>query len=248
MSSAAILPFFVFLAVGVFEHLATWRVPRSGLGSRWIVNLSLVGTNWVLPHFILPAGVVGAALYSNKAHLGLFTWLNLQNWVGVILGILLLDALTYFLHRLSHDVHVLWRLHAVHHADLDVDATTSFRHHPLEVVVNVCLLASCVAILGIPVMAVVIYQQISILTDIGQHGNVCLPRYANRLLGYFLITPAVHRVHHSREMIESNRNYGSVCVCWDKLFGTYQPFHHAVAKDVHFVLDAFPGARGLGLR
>src|SRR5215470_7644529 len=93
MSWAAIFPFLVFLVVGMFEHFWTWRLPRTGLESRWIVNFSLVGTNWVLPYFILPTGMAGAALYANKAHLGLLTWLNLQKWVQVILGILLLDAL-----------------------------------------------------------------------------------------------------------------------------------------------------------
>jgi sterol desaturase/sphingolipid hydroxylase (fatty acid hydroxylase superfamily) len=195
---------------------------------------------------ILPIGVAGAALYSKRAHLGLLTRLNLQQWVEIILGVLLLDALAYFLHRLSHDVHMLWRLHAVHHADLDVDATTSFRHHPLEVLVSVCLLALCVAALGIPVVAVVIYQQISILTDIAQHGNFRLPQSVNRLLEHFLITPAVHRIHHSREISESNRNYGSVLIWWDKLFGTYQP-HYAADTDLHFGLDEFSDARDVAL-
>jgi sterol desaturase/sphingolipid hydroxylase (fatty acid hydroxylase superfamily) len=245
MSWSATLPFFVFLAVGAFEHLATWRLPRTGLGSRWIVNLSLEGTNWILPYFILPTGVVGVALYANKAHLGLLTWLHLPGWVQVMMGVLLLDAGEYFLHRLSHGVHILWRLHAVHHADLDVDATTSFRHHPLEVLADLCLMGLCVAALGIPAAAVVIYQQVSILSDIAQHGNFRLPLYADSLLRCFLITPNVHRIHHSRELMESNRNYGSVLIWWDKLFGTYQPFHYTVDTDLHFGLDEFADARDL---
>lgn len=242
MSWSATLPFFVFLAVGMFEHLATWRPPRAGLGSRWVVNLSLEATNWILPYFILPAGVAGVALYANKAHLGLLTWLHLPSWIQVIVGVLLFDAVEYLLHRLSHGIHILWRLHAVHHADPDVDATTSFRHHPLEVLFDLCFLGLCAAALGIPAMTVVIYQQISILTDIAQHGNVRLPVSVNRLLGQFLITPTVHRIHHSRELMESNRNYGSVLIWWDKLFGTYQPFHYAVDTDLHFGLDEFADA------
>jgi len=177
--------------------------------------------------------------------MGLLTWLHLPSWIQVILGVVLLDAVEYFLHRLSHGFHLLWRLHAVHHADPDVDATTSFRHHPLEALVHLCLLGLCVVTFGIPALAVVIYQQIFILTDIAQHGNVRLSLSANRLLGYFLITPNVHRIHHSREMMESNRNFGSVLIWWDKLFGTYQPFHYAVDTDLHFGLDEFADAHDL---
>jgi len=106
-------------------------------------------------------------------------------------------------------------------------------------------LGLCVAALGIPAVAVVIYQQISIFTDIAQHGNVRLPLSANRLLEHFLITPNVHRIQHSGELMESNRNYGSVLIWWDKLFGTYQPFHYTVDTHLHFGLDEFADASDL---
>ena len=236
-------PLFAFLSVGTLEYLVTWRTPGTMLGARWIANFTLIAINSTFPYLLLPTGVVGMAAYSEGLGLGVLPRLGLPSWFGLAAGVLFLDLFSYLLHRLSHIVPLLWRVHAVHHADPEVDATTGFRHHPGEIVFTTVSILAAIFLLGIPTSAVVIYISIASFFQIAQHANTAVPSALDRVLRHAVITPDVHRIHHSQDPVEGNRNFGQVLICWDRLFGTYLP--RANDSELLFGLDGFSGRADL---
>ena len=212
-----------FIAVfAVFALLEWWRPFRPPQRGRWgsTLGMSLLGT--LLLRLVFPAAATGVALWAAAAGLGLANLLALPLFVSVPLGILLLDMLIYWQHRLFHRLPCLWRLHRVHHADLAVDVSTGLRFHPLELLLSMLIKALAVLLLGLPAMAVLLFEVWLNACALFNHSNIALPPALEQRLQRWLITPSLHRVHHSRQWSESQHNFGFSLSCWDRWFGSLQ--------------------------
>lgn len=214
--------------LGVFVLMALWEVvaPRRALTlakfARWIANLELVVINTVLLRLLFPAATVGMALFAQAQGWGIFNTFAAPGWLVVILCVLMLDFVIWLQHVMFHAIPLLWRLHRVHHADLDFDVTTGLRFHPLEILLSMLIKFAAIVVLGPPVLAVIAFEVLLNATSMFNHSNVRLPRGLDRVLRWLLVTPDMHRVHHSIEADETNSNFGFNLPWWDRLFGTYR--------------------------
>jgi sterol desaturase/sphingolipid hydroxylase (fatty acid hydroxylase superfamily) len=214
--------------IAVFAAMALWEgvAPRRGLRlprrRRWIANLSLVGLNTVVVRLLFPSAAVGVAALAEERGWGVLTLLDLPSWAGVLLAVVVLDLAVYLQHVVFHAAPTLWRLHLVHHADLDFDVTTGLRFHPIEIVLSMLLKITVVAAVGPPVLGVLLFEVLLNATSMFNHGNVRLPLGPDRVLRAVLVTPDMHRVHHSLLRHETNSNFGFCLSCWDRLLGTYR--------------------------
>lgn len=217
------------LFVAVFALMAGWelRAPCRQLTlsktQRWLSNLSLVVLNTVILRLLFPAAAMGVAVFADEQGWGLF---NVSHeWpllLMVVLSVILMDLVIYLQHVMVHAIPALWRLHRVHHADLDYDVTTGLRFHPLEIVLSLFIKFAIIVLLGPPLIAVVIFEVLLNATAMFNHGNVSLPAGLDRWLRWIVVTPDMHRVHHSIEDDETNSNFGFSLPWWDRLFGTYR--------------------------
>ncbi|MFC1567574.1 sterol desaturase family protein [Pseudomonadota bacterium] len=224
MSDEAWIRFFLFVGVlavmGVWEMLAPKRVLTQGY-RRWPGNLGIVVVNGVLVRLIFPAGAIGAALWAAEGGWGLLNLVELPGGVALLIAVVLLDLAIYLQHLLVHAVPVLWRLHMVHHADLDIDVTTGLRFHPLEIIFSMLLKIVVVVLLGAPAVAVLVFELTLNGMAMFNHSNVRLPKALDSVIRMLLVTPDMHRVHHSVIRYETNSNFGFNLSIWDRLFGTY---------------------------
>lgn len=213
---------------GVLGAMALWETvaPRRELtvrrALRWANNLGLVVLNSVVLRVLFPAAAVGVAAVADTKSWGVFNNLPFPGWIAVLSSVIALDFLIYFQHVMMHAVPALWRLHRVHHADLDFDVTTGARFHPIEIVLSMLIKFAAIVLLGAPVLAVVIFEVVLNATAMFNHGNVHIPRALDRVLRWFVVTPDMHRVHHSVVADETNSNFGFNLPWWDRLFGTYR--------------------------
>jgi sterol desaturase/sphingolipid hydroxylase (fatty acid hydroxylase superfamily) len=213
---------------GIFALMALWelRAPRRVLtvskALRWGSNLGLVVLNTVLLRLLFPAAAVGLAATAAGQGWGLMNHFGVPLWVAVPLAVIALDLAIWVQHVLVHAVPALWRLHRVHHADLDYDLTTGARFHPLEIVLSMLIKFAVILVLGPPVVAVILFEVILNGMAMFNHGNVGLPAELDRRLRRVLVTPDMHRVHHSVVDDEANSNFGFNLSWWDRLFGTYR--------------------------
>jgi sterol desaturase/sphingolipid hydroxylase (fatty acid hydroxylase superfamily) len=214
--------------LGVFAVVALWEVaaPRRALtvskALRWTSNLSLVVLNTVVLRLLFPLAAVGLAAFSVENGWGLLNHFDVPFWVAVPLAVIAMDFVIWLQHVMVHAVPALWRLHRVHHADLDYDVTTGARFHPLEIILSMLIKLATITVLGPPVVAVVIFEVMLNATALFNHGNIRLPGAIDRVLRWVLVTPDMHRVHHSVEDDETNSNFGFSLTWWDRLFGTYR--------------------------
>ena len=213
---------------GVLGIMAMWEkiTPRRTLGVskslRWINNLGIVFLNTAVLRLIFPAAAVGMAALAETQGWGIFNYLQIPYWFVVIASVIMLDAVIYFQHVLVHAVPILWRLHRVHHADLDFDVTTGTRFHPIEIILSMLIKFAAIVVLGPPIVAVLIFEVLLNATSMFNHANVRMPLGVDRVLRLFIVTPDMHRVHHSIEDDETNSNFGFNFPWWDRLFGTYR--------------------------
>ena len=215
--------FFGALAVvGAWEVFAPRRALTVSKALRWSSNLGLVVLNSVLLRLIFPAAAVGMAAFAAHNGWGLFNHFQVPFLLAVGLSVVVLDFVIYLQHVMVHAVPVLWRLHRVHHADLDFDLTTGARFHPLEIVLSMLIKFATIAVLGAPVLAVVIFEVLLNAIAMFNHGNLRLPVAVDRVLRWIVVTPDMHRVHHSVEDDETNSNFGFNLPWWDRLCGTYR--------------------------
>ncbi len=215
--------FFGILVAMILLELAAPRRPLSvSRLRRWASNLGIVFLNSILLRLLLPLAATGFALVAANRGWGLFNLFLVPTWVAVIASIVLLDLAIYLQHVLFHAVPALWRLHRMHHADLDVDVTTGARFHPIEILLSMLIKFAVIALLGAPAAAVMIFEVLLNATAMFNHGNVRLPLGLDRVLRLFVVTPDMHRVHHSIEDHETNSNFGFNLPWWDRLFGTYK--------------------------
>ncbi|MDX5362630.1 MAG: sterol desaturase family protein [Pseudazoarcus pumilus] len=212
----------VFAAVALWEVFAPRRALTLGRAMRWASNLGIVALNTLIVRLLFPAAAVGVAAFCAAEGWGLLNHFAVPVWLAVVLAVIALDFVIWLQHVLVHAVPVLWRLHRVHHADLDYDVTTGGRFHPLEIVLSMLIKFAAIALLGAPVVAVVIFEVLLNATSMFNHGNLRLPAGLDRVLRWFVVTPDMHRVHHSVHPDETNSNYGFNLPWWDRLFGTYR--------------------------
>ena len=209
------------------EHLWPRRARALRRAQRWPHNLSLVGIGTLSVRAVAPAGLVGAALLAETRHWGVCRVLDVPPVVAWTGSVLALDLAIYAQHVAMHKVPWLWRLHRVHHADVDVDVTTGVRFHPLEFLLSLGLKAGTVIAIGAPAGAVVLFEVLLNASSMFNHANLRLPAAADRVIRLLVVTPDMHRVHHSMDRQEADHNYGFNVPWWDRLFGTYrrEPLH-----------------------
>ena len=214
--------------VGVFVLMALWevhaprRAPTLSKAMRWGNNLGLVALNTVLLRLLFPAAAVGMAAFAAGEGWGLLNHFELPYWLAVPLAVIALDFVIWLQHVMVHAIPILWRLHRVHHADPDYDLTTGARFHPIEIILSMLIKFATIAVLGPPVVAVIVFEVLLNATAMFNHGNVRLPAKLDRVLRWIVVTPDMHRVHHSVEDDETNSNFGFNLPWWDRLFGTYR--------------------------
>ena len=214
--------------LGIFAIMALWELaaPRRQLtqpkGGRWGNNIGLVVFNTVLLRLVFPAAAVGMALFAREQGWGVLNYFEVPYVLAVIGAVLVLDFFIWLQHVMVHAVPALWRLHRVHHADLDFDVTTGARFHPLEILLSMGIKFAVIAVLGPPVLAVILFEVLLNATSMFNHSNVRIPVGIDRVLRLFVVTPDMHRVHHSVEDDETNSNFGFNLPWWDRLFGTYR--------------------------
>ncbi len=216
---------FFFAILGV---VAAWELaaPRRRLTvskpKRWANNLGIILLDSLLVKLLFPVAAVGVAAAAKQAGWGVFNVLRLPAAVSVALSVLVLDLTIYLQHLMFHATPLLWRLHMVHHADLDIDVTTGLRFHPVEIIISMGIKMAAVAALGAPMAAVLVFEITLNGTAMFNHGNIRLPATVDRLLRLLVVTPDMHRVHHSVTIRETNSNFGFNFPWWDRIFGTYR--------------------------
>ncbi len=229
MPHELILRLGVFLGLfGLFalaERYAPRRRPTQPLAGRWLTNWAFVLLDTItlrLMALMLPLLAVGAALDAGQRGLGLLNRVDLPGWAEVLLAVLALDLAIWAQHLITHKVPLFWRFHRVHHADRDMDVTTAIRFHPVEIAASMLLKIGLVYLLGPSAPAVVLFETLLNGTALFNHANVALPGRVDRTVRLFLVTPDMHRVHHSVHRHEHDSNFGFALSLWDRLFGTYR--------------------------
>lgn len=213
----------VALAMAGWEFLAPRRTLLRARRRRWPVNAAVVITDTVLVRMLFPAAVVaGIAAWTTAQGIGLFNIVAVPEAVAIALSVVLLDLAIYGQHVAFHHIGPLWRLHRMHHLDLDVDFTTGIRFHPVEIILSVLIKFAVVVALGAPVAAVVAFEVLLNGSAMFNHGNVRLARGIDRILRAILVTPDMHRVHHSVVRAETDSNFGFCLSVWDRVFRTYR--------------------------
>lgn len=212
----------VLLGMLIWESALPARVRQVNRWWHWGNNLALVMLNSFVLRLIFPAAAIGMTLYAQKQGWGLLNQLDWPTWLEVLLAMLLLDLGIYLQHVLVHHVPLLWRLHRVHHADPDYDVTTGLRFHPLEIIFSMLIKFALVIVLGPPLLAVLLFEIFLNAGAMFNHANIHLPPRIDAMLRKLIVTPDMHRVHHSTHLAESNSNFGFNLSIWDRLFNTYQ--------------------------
>lgn len=209
-----------FLLLAAIEVAAPWRAGRLAKGRRWARNLALAAVDALVARLLLPGGVVGVAWLAAERGWGLFAALAAPPLVAGAVSFLALDLVVYLQHRLFHAVPALWRFHRVHHADGEVDVSTGNRFHPVEIALSLALQSATAMALGAPPGAVLLFQIVLNASSLFTHANFALPAAVERPLRWLLVTPTLHRIHHSAAPGEADHNFGFDLVAWDRLFGT----------------------------
>ena len=226
MPSEPLLRFLAFSGVVsvlvLWEFLAPRRTQHFGRAVRWPSNLGVVVLDTMLARLLVPITAVGLALVCEAREWGLFHVLGLAAWATIPLAFLALDLAIYMQHVLFHAVPALWRLHRMHHADQDIDVTTGVRFHPIEILLSLGIKLGVVAALGTPAIAVLLFEVLLNATSMFNHSNIAMPIWLDRALRWIVVTPDMHRVHHSIVVRETNSNFGFNLPWWDRLFGTYR--------------------------
>jgi sterol desaturase/sphingolipid hydroxylase (fatty acid hydroxylase superfamily) len=216
----------VFVALALVELARPRRQLRVAKFRRWITNLAIVGIDSLLVRAMaslaVPLAATAAAVYASREGLGLFNALAWPTWLEVAISVVVLDLAIWFQHLVSHKVALLWRLHQMHHADRDIDVTTAIRFHPIEIGLSMLWKIVCVMALGASVVSVVLFEIILNACALFSHANIHLPLALDRALRLIIVTPDMHRVHHSVIHAEHDSNYGFNFSIWDRIFGTYR--------------------------
>ncbi len=237
----------IFAVMALWEMLAPRRPQAIERRRRWPSNLGIVAFDTVLVRLVFPVAAVGLATVAQARGWGLFSALELPVWLTVVAAVVMLDLAIYLQHVLFHAVPVLWRLHRMHHADLEFDVTTGARFHPIEILLSMAIKLGVVAVLGTPAVAVLIFEVLLNASAMFNHGNVRLAAGLDGALRRLLVTPDMHRVHHSVLPNETNGNFGFNLSWWDRLFGTYRAEPAAGHAAMTIGIEQFRDPRDLRL-
>jgi sterol desaturase/sphingolipid hydroxylase (fatty acid hydroxylase superfamily) len=237
----------VLVAMVVWELVAPRRHQAANRRLRWPGNFGVVFVDTLLVRIVFPITAVALAVFAEARGWGLFNLTPVPTWIAVIGSVVILDLAIYLQHVLFHAVPVLWRLHRMHHADLAFDVTTGLRFHPIEILLSMTIKLATVAALGAPALGVLIFEVLLNGTSMFNHGNVRIPERLDRILRWIVITPDMHRVHHSVNSVETNSNFGFNLAWWDRLFGTYRPQPSAGHEKMVIGIEQFRDPRELRL-
>jgi len=214
--------------LGMFALMAAWELfaPRRLLGVskrvRWTHNISIAIINVLLVRVLFPSAAVGVAVFADEHGTGLLNMFAIPYPLAFLASLLALDLAMYLVHLMFHAVPALWRVHRMHHADVDFDVTTGARFHPIQILLALPIKFAVIFALGLPVLAVLVFEAVFNALSLFNHANVRIPPTVDRILRWFLVTPDMHRVHHSVDATETNSNFSFVLPWWDRLFGTYR--------------------------
>lgn len=240
-----------FLSVLIVVALAEIIYPRRPLstpkGQRWFVNGSIVVLDTLAVRAAIPLLPYGMAELAAGKGWGLLNLVKLPHWSSIVLAFVVFDVIIYLQHRAFHRIPFLWRLHRVHHTDLDLDVSSGNRFHPIEIIISACIKLAVVVLVGAPPLAVVIFEIILNATSLFSHGNLAIPVPVDRWLRLFLVTPDMHRVHHSIVPSETDSNFCFNFPWWDRLMGTYRAQPAAGHDTMQIGLKEFRSANQLGL-
>ena len=212
----------ILILMGFWESIAPRRPYSMSKRSRWIANLGIVVIDSLILRLAFPVTAVYIASLNEGSGRGFLNQSGLPYWLAIVIGVLLLDFIIYLQHATFHAFPIFWRLHMIHHTDLDFDTTTGVRFHPLEILLSMVIKIGAVFVLGIVPLAVILFEILLNATSLFNHGNVRLPQPIDRVLRLFVVTPEMHRVHHSVIIRETNSNFGFNLPWWDRLLGTYR--------------------------
>lgn len=213
----------VLLVMALAETLLPRRKRNFERSRRWAANFIIAGIDTLALRLLFPIAAIGTAFAMQATGFGLFNLTGWPQWLEGLIAFLLLDLAIYVQHVASHKIPILWRLHQVHHTDRDIDVTTAIRFHPVEIVLSMLYKMAIVALVGAPPLAVFLFEVALNACAMFNHANLNLPRRVDALLRLILVTPDMHRVHHSTEWRETDSNYGFNLSLWDRLFSTYVP-------------------------
>jgi sterol desaturase/sphingolipid hydroxylase (fatty acid hydroxylase superfamily) len=214
--------------LGVFVVMALWELvaPRRPLavskGRRWFCNLGIIGLDSVVMRLAFPVAAAGVTLLAHEHQWGLFNNVGVHFALAIVLSVLLLDVVIYLQHAAFHFLPLLWRMHRMHHTDRDLDVSSGLRFHPFEIIISMLIKMTAIVLIGPPLVAVIAFEVILNATSLFNHGNVRIPLAIDRVLRLLIVTPDMHRVHHSIITKETDSNFGFSLSCWDHLFGTYR--------------------------
>ncbi len=212
----------ILFLMGLWEWIAPRRPYLTSKKSRWFANLGIVMIDSLALRLVFSGTAVYIASLNESGGIGILNQVGLPYWLAIVAGVVLLDLIIYLQHAIFHALPVFWRLHMMHHTDLDFDTTTGVRFHPLEILLSMGIKIGAVFIFGIAPLAVVLFEILLNATSLFNHGNVRLAQAIDRVLRFFVVTPEMHRVHHSVIIRETNSNFGFNLPWWDRLFGTYR--------------------------
>ena len=212
----------VLASLMVGEFLAPRRRLTVGRWRRWPGNVGIVAIDALLLRILFPTAAVGLALVAEAKGWGLLNLVTMPNWLAILIAVVVLDLIIYAQHVLFHSIPLLWRLYRMHHADLDIDVTTGVRFHPVEILLSMFIKLGAVVVLGAPALGVMIFEVLLNATSMFNHSNIRLAARLDRTLRRILVTPDMHRVHHSVVARETHSNFGFNLPWWDRLFGTYR--------------------------
>ncbi len=214
--------FGILLVMALWELAAPRRRLTVSKALRWTNNLGIVFLDSFLVRIIFPAAAVGMAAFAQEHGWGLFNYFQVSYSLAVALSVVVMDFAIYLQHVIFHAIPMFWRIHRMHHADLDFDVTTGIRFHPFEIILSMLIKFAVVVVIGPPVLGVIIFEVLLNATSMFNHGNVRILRSLERVLRWIVVTPEMHRVHHSTYINETNSNFGFNLPLWDRFLGTYR--------------------------
>ena len=212
----------IFGLMAIWEVIAARRELTTSKGRRWVGNLGLVGLDTLIVRLLFPTAALGTALIVADLGWGVLNFVAVPYWAAVLISVVVLDFAIYLQHVMFHALPALWRLHMVHHADVDLDVTSGSRFHPIEILISMLYKLAVIAVLGPPVVGVLIFEVVLNALAMFNHANARIPLPLDRVLRWIIVTPDMHRVHHSVEKREHNTNFGFNLSCWDRVLGTYK--------------------------
>ncbi len=215
--------FAVFILMAFWEQKASRRKEKVPRVLRWPNNLGLGFLNHYFIRALLPGAALWAANLAIRSRFGLFQWVDVPETFSVWFTVVILDWVSYYQHRAFHDIPLLWKIHRMHHTDLEVDLTTGTRFHTLEILVSLLVKSLAVFLLGAPLAGVFLFELVLNASTLFNHSNVRIPAFLEKSLRLVFVTPDMHRIHHSTIPSETNSNFGFIFCVWDKLFKTYRP-------------------------